>query len=177
MALQKKIEVMLGRARLNRKAALTLLSSLAMVGLCSFQYGDKYNLNSMRFAEVSGLTTDLPKAQKLAKEGNIELLAGQAVPGKDVRLRGELTDANCLLVRHAHAYDHAFCAKLCVAAGSPLIFLSDDGGQVYVVLTPKNAVRIADSILDRIGIPGTTVRGRIVSGNNLTSLAVEALDK
>jgi hypothetical protein len=168
---------MVGRARLNRNAALTLLSSLAVVGLCCFQYGDKYNLNSMPFVEVSRLAADLAKAQKLAKEGNIELLAGQAVQGKSARLRGELTDANCLLSRHEHAYDHAFCAKLCVAGGSPPVFLSDDGGQVYLVLTSQNAVRIPNSILDKIGIPGITVRARIVSSSSLTALVVEAIDK
>jgi hypothetical protein len=168
---------MMGRTPLNRNTALTLLSSIAVLGLCSFQYGDKYNLNSMPFAEVASLTTDLAKAQTLAKEGNIELLAGQAIQGKSLRLRGELADANCLLSRHEHAYDHAFCAKLCVAAGSPVVFLSDDGGQVYLVLTPQNAIRIPDSILDKIGIPGVTVRGKIISSSNLTALAVETIGK
>lgn len=167
---------MQARTQLNRNAALALVSSL-VVSLCAFQYGDKYNLNSMPFAEVSHLTSDLTKTQKLAKQGNIEVLAGEALQGKRVRLGGELTDANCLLSRHAHAYDHAFCAKLCVASGSPVLFLSDDGGQVLLVLLPQNAISIPDSILDKIGIPGIMVRGKTLSSSNVTALAVETVDK
>lgn len=167
---------MQARTQLNRNAALALVSSL-VVSLCAFQYGDKYNLNSMPFAEVSHLTSDLTKTQKLAKQGNIEVLAGEALQGKRVRLRGELTDANCLLSRHAHAYDHAFCAKLCVASGSPVLFLPDDGGQVLLVLLPQNAISIPDSILDKIGIPGIMVRGKTLSSSNVTALAVETVDK
>lgn len=167
---------MQARTQLNRNAALALVSSL-VVSLCAFQYGDKYNLNSMPFAEVSHLTSDLTKTQKLAKQGNIEVLAGEALQGKKVRLRGELTDANCLLSRHAHAYDHAFCAKLCVASGSPVLFLPDDGGQVLLVLLPQNAMSIPDSILDKIGIPGIMVRGKTLSSSNVTALAVETVDK
>lgn len=167
---------MQARTQLNRNAALALVSSL-VVSLCAFQYGDKYNLNSMPFAEVSHLTSDLTKTQKLAKQGNIEVLAGEALQGKRVRLRGELTDANCLLSRHAHAYDHAFCAKLCVASGSPVLFLPDDGGQVLLVLLPQNAMSIPDSILDKIGIPGIMVRGKTLSSSNVTALAVETVDK
>jgi hypothetical protein len=166
----------MGRTRLNSNAARILVTSWALVGLCAFQYGDQYNLNSMPFAQVSRLTSDLPEAQRLAKKGNIDLLAGQAIPGNGVRLRGELTDANCLLSSHQHAYDHAFCAKLCVAAGSPLVFLADEGGQVYLVLPPRNAMKISNSILDKIGIPGSAVRGKLVSGGKLTALAVDAID-
>ena len=168
---------MVGRARLNRNSALALLSSIAVAGLCAFQYGDKYNLNSMRFSQVARLASDLPKAEKLAKQGNIGLLAGKTVPGQPVQLRGELTDANCLLGSHEHAYDHAFCAKLCVASGSPLVFLSDQGGQVYFVLTAQNSVKISDSILDKIGVPGVVVSGKLVSADNITALAIDRIDK
>jgi hypothetical protein len=167
----------LRKARLNRNTALTLLSSIAVIGLCSFQYGDKYNLNSMRYSEVARLVSDLTKAEKLARQGNIEFLARKAVPGRPVQLRGELTDANCFLGSHEHAYDHAFCAKLCAAAGSPLVFLSDEGGQVYLVLPAQNAVTISDSVLDKVGIPGVTLTGKIVSSSNLTALAVEGVNK
>jgi hypothetical protein len=168
---------MAASTHLNRTPALALLSFIAVLGLCSFQYEDKYNLNSMPFAQVSHLTSDLTKAQKLANHGNIEVLAGQALQGRSVRLRGELTDANCLLSRHAHAYDHAFCAKLCVASGSPLLFLPDEGGQVLLVLLARSAIRIPDSVLDKIEIPGIMVTGKMLSSSNVTALAVEAVDK
>jgi hypothetical protein len=109
----------------------------------------------------------------MAKQGNVELLAGETVPGRAVSLRGEVTDANCYLGSHTHAYDHAFCAKLCAAAGSPLLFVSDQGGQVYLVLTERNAVRLPDEVLDRIGVPGVVVKGKAFEAEGLRALAVE----
>jgi len=96
-------------------AALPLVAG---VSLCAFQFGDRNGLNSMPFAQVQPLVSDLAKARQMADQGNIELLARQSLPGKEVSLRGELTDANCFLATHTHAYDHAFCAKLCAAAGT-----------------------------------------------------------
>lgn len=90
-------------------------------------------------------------------------------------LRGEFTDANCFLSTHAHAYDHAFCAKLCVAAGSPLVFVSDTDGKLYVVLTSQNAMRLPESILDQIGIPGLKVQGKVLRADGFQALAVDSL--
>jgi len=129
----------------------------------------------MPFAQVQPLASDLARAQKMARPGNIELLAGKAVPGQAVSLRGEITDANCYLGSHTHAYDHAFCAKLCAAAGSPLLFISDQGGQVYLVLNERNGMRIPENVLDRIGVPGTVIKGKVLEGNGLRALAVEGL--
>jgi len=161
------------RAHLNRKSAMALLSAIATLGLCAFQFGDRYGLNSMPFAQVQALVSDLAKAQKMAKQGNVELLAGETMPGRAVSLRGEVTDANCYLGSHTHAYDHAFCAKLCAAAGSPLLFISDQGGQVYLVLTERNGVRLPEEVLDRIGVPGVVVRGKAFEADGLRALAVE----
>jgi hypothetical protein len=157
----------------NRKSAMALLSATAALALCAFQFGDRYDLNNMPFAQVQVLVSDLAKAKKMAKQGNVELLAGETVPGRAVSLRGEVTDANCYLGSHTHAYDHAFCAKLCAAAGSPLLFVSDQGGQVYLVLTERNAVRLPDEVLDRIGVPGVVVKGKAFEAEGLRALAVE----
>jgi len=143
--------------------------------LCAFQFGDRNGLNNMPFAQVQPLVADLAKAQQMATTGNIELLAGQSLQGKDVSLRGELTDANCYLATHTHAYDHAFCAKLCAAAGSPLLFLPDDGGNPYVVLTSKNAVRLPDPILNQVGVPGIHIKAKIADSHDFPALAVEDL--
>jgi len=98
---------------------------MLILGLCAFQFGDRNGLNKMPYAEVQALVSDLAKAKTLAKQGNIDLLVGQVEPGETVRVRGEITDANCYLGSRVHAYDHAFCAKLCAAAGSPLVFIAD----------------------------------------------------
>lgn len=165
------------RVRLDRNVAVAVFGSMTVLGLCSFQFGDRNNLNSMPLARVRPLVSDLAKARALAKQGNIELLAGNAVPGESVSLRGELNDANCYLGSHKHAYDHAFCAKLCVAAGSPLVFISDQGAQLYFVMTSRNAVTIPGEVLDSIGVPGVAIKGRIVTAEAVKALAIESLDK
>jgi hypothetical protein len=132
-------------------------------------------LNGLPFAKVQPLVSDLAKAQTLAGQGNIELLAGQSVPGNSVTLRGELTDANCYLGSHNHAYDHAFCAKLCAAAGSPLLFVPDQANQAYVVLTLHNAVPLPANLLDQIGVPGILVKGKAIDADGVHALTVESL--
>jgi hypothetical protein len=132
-------------------------------------------LNGLPFAKVQPLVSDLAKAQTLAEQGNIELLAAQSVPGSSVTLRGELTDANCYLSSHNHAYDHAFCAKLCAAAGSPLLLVPDQGSQAYVVLTPRNAVPLPANLLDQIGVPGILVKGKAIHADGVHALTVESL--
>jgi hypothetical protein len=124
---------------------------------------------------VQPLVSDLAKAQTLAGQGNIELLAGQSVPGNSVTLRGELTDANCYLGSHSHAYDHAFCAKLCAAAGSPLLFVPDQANQAFVVLTLHNAVPLPANLLDQIGVPGILVKGKAIDADGVHALTVESL--
>jgi hypothetical protein len=145
------------------------------LGLCAFQFGDRNELNGIPFTEVQPLVLDLAKAGRLAKRGNVDLLAGQAEPGEAVNLRGEIADANCYLGSHVHSYDHAFCAKLCVAAGSPLLFIRDQGGEIYLVLSEKNGVRLPETVLDRIGVPGIVVKGKVLESDGLRALAVEGL--
>lgn len=106
----------------NRKSRIALLGLIAVLALCGFQYGDKLGLNGLPFAQVRPLVGDLSKAERMAKQGNIDFFAGQPVAGTPLTLHGELTDANCFLATQTHAYDHAFCAKLCTAAGSPLLY-------------------------------------------------------
>jgi len=111
----------------------------------------------------------------LAKQGNIDLLVGQVESGKTVSIRGEITDANCYLGTHTHAYDHAFCAKLCGAAGGPLVFIPDQGQEIYLVLNQQNGVRLPENVLDRIGVPGILVKGKVLDTIGMRALAVEGL--
>jgi hypothetical protein len=160
----------------SKQASIALLGSLAVLGLCSFQFGDRYGMNDMPFARVQTFVSDLAHARQMAKQGNIEWEVGQVVDGKTVHLRGELTDANCFLGLHVHAYDHAFCAKLCVAAGSPVVFIPDQGSQLYIVLTAQNGVKLPAKVMDRIGVPGIVVTGTIFEADGLRALAVQGLD-
>jgi hypothetical protein len=161
--------------RLSRKSLTAFLGSLAVLGLCAFQFGDRNGLNNLPFSQVQTLVSDSPHAKRMAQQGNIEFLAGQPVPGKTVQLRGELTDANCYLASHNHAYDHAFCAKFCVAAGSPLLFISDQGNQMYVVLTAQNGIKLPENVLDRIGVPGILITGTVLDTEGLHALAIQAV--
>ena len=162
-------------AHLSRRRVIKLVSAIATLGLCAFQFGDRNGLNNKPFEQVQPLVFDLAKARRLAKQGNIDLLVGQTVPGKAARLRGEITDANCYLGGHAHGYDHAFCAKLCAAAGNPLVFVSDQGGEIYLVLSERNGIRLPEKVLDRIGVPGTVVKGKVLDAGGMRALAIEGL--
>ena len=157
------------KAQRGSKALSALLLMVAVLGVCAFQYGDKYGLNSLPFAEVRPFVSDLAKAKKLAAEGNIDFFAGEAVHGETVSLRGELTDANCYVGTQTHAYDHAFCAKLCAAAGSALVFIADRDGQTYLVLTSRNGVGVPENVLDQIGVPGIVVKGRVLEASGVKS--------
>lgn len=161
---------------LARPSAIVLITSMATLGLCAFQFGDRNGLNSMPFPRVQALAPKLAEAQRMAKQGNIEILAAQAVSGAAVRLRGELSDANCYLTKREHDYDHAFCAKLCVAAGSPLIFIRDRDEKIYLVLLAKNAVRIPEPILNQIGVPGVVVNGNAISKDGIEALAIASVE-
>jgi hypothetical protein len=156
----------------NRNSRTALFGLLVILALCGFQYGDNRDLNGLPFAQVRPLVGDLPKAQRMAGQGNIDLFAGQPVAGKTVTVRGELTDANCFLSTQTHAYDHAFCAKLCAAAGSPLVFLPDDGGSPYVVLTSRNGVPLPEKLLDQMGVPGIAVQGKVLQSSGIKALAI-----
>ena len=162
-------------AHLSRRRVIKVLSAIATLGLCAFQFGDRYGLNNMSFGQVQLLVSDLAKGRRLAKQGNIDLLVGQTVPGKTASLRGEITDANCYLGSHTHGYDHAFCARLCAAAGSPLVFVSDQGGEIYLVLSERNGIRLPENVLDRIGVPGIVVKGKMLDAGGIRTLAVEGL--
>lgn len=160
------------RARTTNRFLIATLCFLAVLLLAAFQFGDNNGLNNMSFTEVQRLVFDLPKAQKMAKAGNIELLAGRPVRGEDATLHGELADANCFLGTHTHGYDHAFCAKFCAAAGSPLLFVSDQGGVVYVVVTSANGVPLPENALNLIGVPGILVKAKTFDRNGMPALAL-----
>src|ERR1700733_14081287 len=74
------------REHQNRKSVVTLLSAIAALTLCAFQFGDRNELNKMPFDQVQALVSNLAKARSLAKQGNIDLLVGQVEPGRTVSM-------------------------------------------------------------------------------------------
>jgi hypothetical protein len=151
------------------------MASVVLLGFSFLQYGDRYRLNEMPFDKVQELTSDPGKARSMAKQGNIDFFVGTAIQGKAVTLTGELTDANCYLAQSRHGYDHAFCARYCAAAGSPLVFLPDQDSKVYFVIPASDGGRIPRDVLDRIGIPGTVVHGHTLSSHGIDALTVDSV--
>src|SRR5580704_11699324 len=170
----KTMQAQARRSHPGRKTVIEVLA-VAALALCAFQFGDRYGLNSMPFAQVQGMISDLAGARRMAKQGNVDLFVGQTMQGQAVKIRGEVTDANCYLGTHRHAYDHAFCAKMCAAAGGPLVFVPDRGGQPYLVLSERNGVKLSDNVLDRIGIPGIVLKGKVFDADGIHVLAVDGL--
>jgi len=168
------VPALLRRAHPIRTSATALLA-LAALALCAFQFGDRNDLHSMPFVKVQALLSDVAQAQKMAKQGNIDLFVGQMIQGRAVNVRGEVTDANCYFGAHRHAYDHAFCAKMCAAAGGPLVFVPDQAGQPYLVLSERNGAKLPDDVLDRIGIPGIVLKGKVFDADGIHVLAVDGL--
>src|ERR1700686_3532838 len=164
---------MLRSLRRGRRQVITCVGSIAALALCAFQFGDRKELNKMPFTEVQLLVSDPARARRLAKQGNIDLLIGQAVPGKDVSLRGEISKANCYSSSHPPAYDHAFRAKLCAAAGGPLVFIPDQGEDIYLVLSEWNGTRLPENALDGIGVPGIMVKGKALNFGGVRAIAIE----
>jgi hypothetical protein len=64
------------RAHPIRNSVAALLGCVATLVLCAMQFGDRSGLNNLSFAQVQVLVSDLGKAQRLAKQGNIEFLGG-----------------------------------------------------------------------------------------------------
>jgi hypothetical protein len=168
-------EIAVGEVKTRAVKPVQALLCLLVFVLLAFQYGDRNGMNDMPFAKVKAMVPELIEAQAMAKQGNIDLFAGALVEGNEVSLRGELTDANCYLSNGNHAYDHAFCAKFCAAAGSPVLFIADDGGKAYVVLTLKNGVPLARVALDQLGVPGLVVRGTMLRAHGIDALAVASI--
>jgi hypothetical protein len=110
----------------------------------------------------------------MAKKDDVPLMGGVAIEGKEVTLKGELTGANCYLSRGIHGPNHALCAKACVAAGAPVIFLAQDG-KVYTVLPAKDGTSLPEAALDDLGKPGVTVEGKLITGHGQEAIALESV--
>jgi hypothetical protein len=140
------------------------------------------DMNAMPYAKVKEMMSNpesAGKAIQMAKMNHVIIMAGMPVKGTPVTWKGELTGANCYLSGELHGPEHALCAKACVAAGSPVIFLPEKSGKgpnVYTVLTAKDGVPLPKAALDALGRPGVTVTGRLVRAHGVAALAVESVE-
>jgi hypothetical protein len=56
-----------------------------------------------------------------------------------------------------------------------LLFVRDQGGEIYLVLNERNGIRLPENVLDRIGVPGIVVKGRVLEADGMRALAIEGL--
>ena len=135
------------------------------------------NMNDLPYDSVKAILNDPvrgPQAMEMAKKMGVVLMAGMPVEGKEVTLKGEITGANCFLSGGLRGHNHAMCAKACVAAGTPVLFLADNGA-IYTVLTGKNGVALPAGTLDLLGRAGITVKGSILTTHGVKSLALQSV--
>lgn len=108
----------------------------------------------------------------MAKAGKMELLTRQTVRGE----AGTFSEANCCFGSQTHAQHHAFCVKLCAVAGSPLLFVPDQGGRPYLVLTSQNGMRLPKTFLTTWVFLGSW-SGAVYSTLRWKALAVEGVER
>lgn len=157
---------------LLKRTFRTLPVLLLALGVSAFQFGDEYNLNGMRFADVRSLVSHLGKARAIARKGNIDFFVAQPVQGREVTMHGEITG---YLSKRLHVYDHAFCAKACVAGGSPIVFIADSG-KVYLVLNSQVGMPLPDKVLNQLGVPGIRIKAQSVGSHDIEALAISSLE-
>lgn len=153
-------------------ASLLTTASLAAQG----QMGNM-DMNNLPYDSVRAMLSDPARrsqAMEMAKTHHVILMAGQPVEGRSVTLKGELTGANCYLSGGLRGHEHAMCAKACVSAGSPVVFIAEDG-TVYGVLTGVNGMPLPKEAYDDLGRPGVTVRGKAVKSHGLNMIAIESV--
>jgi hypothetical protein len=89
-----------------------------------------------------------------------------------VSLRGKLPTQ--LLPRRSHAgLRSCFLRQAARCCRQPFGFCFRPGGQVYIVVSERSAVRLPEVVLDRIGVPGVVVKGKAFEAGGLRTLAVE----
>lgn len=154
----------------NRKSRIALLGLIAVLALCGFQYGDKLGLNGLPFAQVRPLVGDLSKAERMAKQGNIDFFAGQPVAGTPLTLANLPTRIASSRRKRMHTTTRF--ARNCAPRRVAPYFIPDQGGTAYVVLTPRNGVPVPEKLLDRIGVPGVVVKGTVLESGGIKALAI-----
>lgn len=161
-----------------------LLALIAMFGVALFAHAQqamgmqKMDMNDMPYAKVKAMLSNPSmkmNAMKMAKMNHVLLMAGMPVEGEKVNWTGELTGANCYLSQGLHGHNHAMCAKACVAAGSPIVFIH--GNHVYTVLTATDGMPLPEAAYDDLGVSGVTVQGTIVRRHGSDAIAVMSVSR
>lgn len=159
----------------------SLLGLVALGGaaiLLAQSMQSKMDMNDLPYAKVKAMLADPAQkidAMHMAKMNHVVLMAGLPVEGKAVTWSGELTGANCYLSLGLRGHNHALCAKACVAAGSPVIFIHDR--RVYTVLTGSDGMPLPAEAYDALGVAGATVRGQLVDSPGTPAIALQSVSR
>jgi len=92
----------------------------------------------------------------------------------DATVTGHLRDSFCYLGMGAHGPSHQKCAIGCAKAGIPVLLVQDKTDKSYVLLPPKNAQPLPDSIINKME-DEVTVTGKEYSKGGVRFLTVESV--
>ena len=56
-----------------------------------------------------------------------------------------------------------------------MVFIPDQGGEIYLVLNERNGTGVPENVLERIGVPGIVLEGKVIEADRVRALAVEGL--
>lgn len=155
---------------------IVAVAALAGIALFAQSMQKKMDMNDMPYAKVKAALSNPAtrmKAVEMAKKNHVLLMGGRPVQGRPVAWKGELTGANCYLSAGMHGHHHALCAKACVVAGTPILFLH--AGRTYLVLTPADGRPLPQGAYNDLGDPGVTVHGKVLHSHGIWAIAVRSV--
>jgi hypothetical protein len=87
---------------------------------------------------------------------------------------GTLEDSFCYVTMGAHGSSHQKCAQVCARKGIPVSLVEKGTGAMYILLPPKNAELIPDSVISRME-DEVTVTGNEYDKGGVHYLTVNAV--
>ena len=87
---------------------------------------------------------------------------------------GTLEDSFCYVTMGAHGSSHQKCAQVCARKGIPVSLVEKGTGDMYILLPPKNAELIPDSVISRME-DEVTVTGNEYAKGGVHYLTVNAV--
>jgi hypothetical protein len=80
----------------------------------------------------------------------VPLALASIVSAAEKSVTGTLEDSFCYVTLGAHGPSHQKCAQTCARKGIPVSLVEKGTGTMYILLPPKNAEPIPDSIISRM---------------------------
>ena len=103
-------------------------------------------------------------------------LAGAAIAadGSEKSVTGSLEDAYCYGTMGAKGAGHKACAIKCASSGIPVILIEKGTEKSYILLPPKDASPLPDSVIKRME-DQVTVTGKEYNKNGTEYIVVESV--